>query len=139
MTSTSNVSSGQTYPNIYQSLSSKQRQILAIAPKCTSPLSIVGCLYVIYIILRQDRSSANLVGPNSRTYTNLLLGLSVADLITSIAYFLSTWPIPKDTVDTDYIWYNVGTQTTCNIQGEKLGVANYHIHLFIFSLYFLID
>jgi len=81
------------------------------------------------------------VGHNSRTYTNLLLGLSVADLITSIAYFLSTWPIPKDTIDTDYIWYNVGTQTTCNIQGLmfQIGTLGSLMYTCSLSLHFLLS
>lgn len=79
-------------------------------------LSIVGSSYVIYRILTTDRSP-NLRGRNSRSYSNLLLCLCIADFITSLAYFLSTWPIPKNNLYSDYIWGEAGNQITCSIQG----------------------
>jgi len=100
-------------------LTTSQEKILAVTPKCTSPLSIVGSFYVVYKILSRDRS-LDRVGLNIRNcYTDLLLGVCSADFISSIAYFLSTWPIPKDTVYSENIWGEAGNQLTCNIQGEN--------------------
>ena len=59
-------------------------------------------------------------------FHRLLLGLSVSDIFSSLAYFLSHWmipTIPPDGVDPD--WYNVilpytrGNKTTCNIQVRR--------------------
>ena len=105
--------------NIFSTLNSNQLKTLAIAPKPTSLLSIAGSSYIIGKILFSERAS-NVRGRGYFcTYTNLLLGLSFADLITAIAYFLTTWPIPKDNIYSDYIWGEAGNQTTCNIQGEN--------------------
>jgi len=106
-------------PNAFNSLNSAQLKTLAIAPKVSSMLSIVGSSYVIYRILTTDRSP-NLRGRNSRSYSNLLLCLCIADFITSLAYFLSTWPIPKNNLYSDYIWGEAGNQITCSIQGELM-------------------
>jgi len=106
-----------TYPN----LSTKQQKILAIVPKCTSALSIVGCLYVVCsTILGRVRTTQQ----NDRTWTNLLIGLCSADLITSVAFFLSTWPAPKGTWEGDNFWGERGNQTTCNIQGFMIQLGS---------------
>jgi len=111
--STSNAST------VFRNLNSTQLKTLAIAPKPTSLLSIAGSSYIIGKIILSERVSNVRGGRGHCTYTNLLLGLSFADLITAIAYFLTTWPIPKDNIYSDYIWGEVGNQTTCNIQGEN--------------------
>jgi hypothetical protein len=100
-------------------ITAMQEKILAVTPKCTSSLSIVGSCYVIGKILLRDRSLDS-VGLNIRnSYMYLLLGVCSADFISSIAYFLSTWPIPTDTMYSENIWGEAGNQLTCDIQGEN--------------------
>jgi hypothetical protein len=43
-----------------------------------------------------------------------LAGMSICDILSSSAWFLSSWPIPKDIPDG--LW-NVGNQMTCTAQG----------------------
>jgi len=101
----------------FSNLNSAQLKALAVAPKVTSILSIAGCSYMFGKILICDRCRSSAGRIKNCTYTNLLLGLSFADFVTSIAYFLSTWPIPKDNIYSDIIWGEAGNQITCNIQG----------------------
>jgi hypothetical protein len=106
--------------SLFYGLNPGQQKTLAIAPKCTSVLSMIGSLYVICNVLSRE-NSPHRCGQNGSSYTNLLLGLSVADLIASIGIFLSTWPIPKDNIYSDYIWGDDwGNQTTCNAQGKNI-------------------
>mmetsp|Transcript_128 Transcript_128/g.208 ORF Transcript_128/g.208 Transcript_128/m.208 type:complete len:364 (+) Transcript_128:65-1156(+) len=133
--STSNAST------VFRNLNSTQLKTLAIAPKPTSLLSIAGSSYIIGKIILSERVSNVRGGRGHCTYTNLLLGLSFADLITAIAYFLTTWPIPKDNIYSDYIWGEVGNQTTCNIQGFMLqmGVFSSIMYTCSINLHFLLS
>lgn len=116
------ISSNNT-SSLFYGLNRGQQQTLAVAPKCTAALSMIGSLYVICNVLSRE-SSPHRCGQNGSSYTNLLLGLSVADLILSISLFLSTWPIPKGNIYSDYIWGDDwGNQTTCNAQGKNIFLA----------------
>ena len=57
----------------------------------------------------------------SRTYSRLLLVMSLFDLSTSIAQALGTWPMPVESG----VVYAVGNEMTCNAQGffTQLGVG----------------
>lgn len=77
----------------------KQSRIAqALIYKCVGFLSLVGSAYVAYTILRPSKRRKNL----KTTYNRLLLALSVSDMISSFALFLSTWPIPKDPTAAGY-------------------------------------
>jgi Tfp pilus assembly major pilin PilA len=51
---------------------------------------------------------------NDGTYHRFILGLSIGDLIASIAWFCTTWPVPKGTPN---VYGAIGNQTTCSVQG----------------------
>lgn len=95
-----------------------QRQIrtLAILPKASAFLSFLGSFYITsdFIRKRCRRKSA---------YQRLVFGMSCVDLLTSTAYFLSTWPIPSDTVPP--VFLASGNARSCAAQGftVQLGLA----------------
>ena len=70
-----------------------------------------------------------------------MLGLSISDCFTSFfAWFLSTWPQPKDTIHSNFLWGNVGNDATCKAQGfmvEAFALTNmsYTVSL---TLYYLL-
>ena len=64
-----------------------QLKAIAIAPKLPALLSILGSLFIVMHVIygRQVRN----------THHRLLMGMSVSDLIVSMAVFLGTWPMPR--------------------------------------------
>lgn len=109
-----------------------QKKLIAITPKCTSSLSIIGSSYIIYHCITSNSTSnrnsnsstvkAKGRGFQSTVYNRILMALSFCDLISSLAWFLSTWPIPKDD-DQGISIYNIGNQYSCNLQGFMLQFA----------------
>jgi len=91
--------------------------INAVGTKITSFLSMIGSGYIIHNIIAHGPSKLDNI------YNRIMLGLSIFDMIGSFAQFLSTWPIPAGAfVDGgpdigDCYYGNVGTLTTCELQG----------------------
>mmetsp|Transcript_37384 Transcript_37384/g.63633 ORF Transcript_37384/g.63633 Transcript_37384/m.63633 type:complete len:397 (-) Transcript_37384:428-1618(-) len=90
---------------------------LAIAPKITSSLSIVGSIIILNKVLRSPKRRRH---PMHR----IMVGLSVADILSGISFFGSTWPIPRGTVSrfaeegTQQLIYGaVGTERSCDMAG----------------------
>ena len=107
-----------------------ERQLvsLAVAPKITSMLSVIGSIYIIVKVLRSSRR-------RSRSRHRLLVGMSFCDCFYSFAFFLSSWPSP---VGTPGVKFAVGNTTTCTIQGFfgnfNIAVALYNTSLAIYYL-----
>ena len=83
-----------------------QKQALAIIPKLTGPLSILGSCSILYDILSDKKRKLK------RPYFRIMLVLSFVDIITSFSTFLSTWPIPQGT---EGVVYAAGTTETCEV------------------------
>lgn len=111
---------------------------IAIVPKFSSFMSICGSSYIIHKSIRHlTRRAGNLQFVRHR----LLTALSFCDLIGSCGYFMSTWAIPSDIEFQSSVVFNIGNQTTCNVQGfmvemGALGTAFYNTSL---SIYFLLS
>jgi len=105
-----------------------QQRALAILPKLTGGLSCCFSLITATLILRDSRK-------RSKVYHRLVLGMSFADISSSVWLAMSTWPIPEDT---GIVWAK-GTQTTCTVQGffTQFGISSpiYNVSL---SLYYLL-
>ena len=103
----------------------QQRQ-LAIWPKVTGSLSIMGSASIIYEVLRDKKK-------RRKVYHRIMLAMSLIDVNTSFWYALSTWPMPKDTQG---VAYASGTQQSCTAQGffVQLGLATpmYNVALAIY-------
>ena len=122
------------YTTSFDHLTKSQQTANMVILRCSAILSILGSSYIIY----------NLLGPRRKTELNkrmfsrlLLLCLSISDVCSSIVLFLGTWPIPKEVSDNDlyYNFYNtnIGTITTCNIQGLLLQIF-YFTSIFLYSI-----
>ena len=83
-----------------------QRKALAIVPKCTGLLSMIGSGIIIFDVLRTPKK-------RKQTYSRIMLSMSCFDFVTSFMYALSTWPIPADSS----VLYASGTTGTCTFQG----------------------
>ena len=69
------------------------RVTLSLIYKFMGLASMLGSTYVIWSIVgKKNRARENL----KTTYNRLLIALSAADILSSFALFLSTWPIPKN-------------------------------------------
>jgi hypothetical protein len=117
--SSSSSSSEESNNNEYSS----KEIALAIAPKFTAFASILGSSCIVYLtikeLIRQKRQRKN--NPrrrgrrdNNDTYHRFILGLGIGDLVASIAWFCTTWPVPKGTPN---VYGAIGNQTTCSVQG----------------------
>ena len=92
-----------------------QQITLAIVPKFTSFLSLLGSSWVILEVLTEQEKRRSV-------YHRLLCAMSIYDVLESIWNFASTWPIPAGTTG---IWAASGTRQTCSAQGFflQLGLA----------------
>jgi hypothetical protein len=82
----------------------------ALCPKFTAMASVVGSALIIRDIIQiRNKKSVAL-----STRHRLLCGMSVCDILSSSACFLTSWPVPKDT---PFAVWNVGTTQTCTAQG----------------------
>lgn len=118
------------------SFSYAQKVSLAIMPKITSALSIIGSCLIIYHISRKRKTQRD---AQRQVYHRILLALSTCDLFGSIGYFVSTWAIPKDDPQS-LVVFNVGNSLSCNVQGFTLqfGVLAAALYNTCLSVYFLL-
>jgi hypothetical protein len=84
-----------------------QQVALAVTPKISAALSMLGSAWIAVEVLTQQSKRGNV-------YNRLLCAMSVGDLLASLFFFLSTWPIPSLV---EGIAFNVGNQHTCTAQG----------------------
>ena len=78
-----------------QEASKAGQRTLAVMPKLSGMLSFASSAYIVYDIVRSRRTRQHKMRP----FHHILLGMSICDALASIAYFLSTWPIPRDELD----------------------------------------
>lgn len=148
------MSNSTTTMPVYQadSYSNAQNIAIAIVPKFSGTLSLLGSLFIVISILgnkcnnnnnlrsnrsRQRRMRSRRTQRSTRKRSNvqmrLLLGLSICDIIQSTCHIMSTWPIPRDTIY-GFFMYNVGNQTTCTIQGFLLLFGGLSVPIYNTSL-----
>ncbi len=102
------------------------RLALAVAPKVSASLSIIGSSFIIRDVLKQRRRRrrSHQVEQCLPATSRVILSMSVADLGSSFfAHFLSTWMVPRGTYDAALAAGNVGT---CKAQA-------YFYELFIYA------
>eukprot|EP00978_Attheya_sp_CCMP212_P049170 scaffold627380_cov83-Attheya_sp.AAC.1 len=91
-----------------------QSNALAIVPKITGALSLLGSIMIISEITYFDRHKLR------RVYHRLVLAMAIFDLFGASAKFLSSWPIPRMV---ENISFNVGNFESCVFQGFLLHVG----------------
>jgi len=112
--SSSSISSMSSSSLAGDSLTTPQEMALAIVPKCTSALSILSSISIIYEIgcdYRQKRKTT--------AVQRVLVAMSCVDILASVAWFLSTWAVPEESG----MWGAHGNIATCNLQGFLLQLA----------------
>jgi uncharacterized membrane protein len=112
--------------------SDAQLMAMVLCPKFTAMASVVGSSLIIRdVILLKENMPDGL-----STRHRLLAGMSVCDIISSSAWFLTSWPVPKDM---PFGLWNVGNQHTCSAQGFfvqlAIGTVMYNACL---ALYYLL-
>ena len=86
----------------------EQNKVLSIIPHITGLFSLFGSSCIIIMILRDAKKKLN------KPYYRLLFAMSFFDGCSSIAFGLSTWPIP---VNTEGVYAPKGNIQTCTAQG----------------------
>jgi hypothetical protein len=93
---------------------------VALIPKFTGLLSLLGSSYIIFDIVVRNRGNKLF----QTAFHRLLIGLSVADILSSLGYCLSHWMFPSQVpLGTDpegyqvFFPYATGNQATCVTQG----------------------
>ena len=95
--------------------SPKEQIALAVTPKISGFLSVIGSGWIVVEILTVREKRHNV-------YNRLLLAMSFIDVLSSAWFAASTWPIP-DTAQ--HVYQPIGSQQTCNAQGFfiQIGIA----------------
>lgn len=109
-----------------------------VITKVVSVLSGIGSAYIIYNMIRERKLK--------RTFERLLLCLCIANLISSISFFLGSWAVPKDPpVGFEDVYggpgyWNevhptaVGNRGTCTLQGYGMYIGTIASVLFTSSI-----
>jgi hypothetical protein len=107
-----------------------QSKALAITPKVSSILSLLGSTYIIFDVIKMRTSKRKI-------YHQILLGMSISDVLASSAWFFTTWPIPPDVFPA---WGASGTQATCTAQGffAQFSIATVFYNGFLALHYLLV-
>lgn len=89
--------------------------VLAWVPRVSGFLSMIGSAYILRDVYRSHRRNPRLV----KTYHWLVLGMSIFDISSSLAWMFSTWPIPKEDDDrgASGVYGAQGNEATCKAQG----------------------
>jgi hypothetical protein len=112
-----------------------QEVALAIVPKFTGGLSMLGSGYIAYEVISNPAKRA-------KTYHRLVAVMSLVDVLSSFCYFLSTWPMPpgenKSWKSPEH-FLAAGNDATCTAQGFgiQLGVAIAFFNI-VLSLHYLL-
>jgi hypothetical protein len=99
--------------------SDSQLMASALCPKFTAIASVVGSSLIIRDVILVGKNKLDDISTRHR----LLAGMSVFDLLSSSAWFLTSWPIPEDIPNGVSTLWNVGNQQTCTAQGFFVQLA----------------
>lgn len=110
---------GGDYSTSSDHLLESQKLACQVLLRISSSLSIGGSGYILYdLFFRQPTAELK-----KRLFSRLLVGLSISDVVSSAFLFCGDWPVPADSLHSDILYGNRGTQLTCNIQGFALQFA----------------
>lgn len=116
-----------------------QEILLAVVPKITSVLSISGSVWIVGEVWFSHEK-------RFFVYHKLLLRMALYDILVSIWYFASTWPLPTSSTGSStsssyqYEYQGArGTDTTCRVQGFfiQLHIAN-AIYFCMLGVYYML-
>jgi hypothetical protein len=90
--------------------SDAQLMAAALCPKFTAMASVAGSSLIIRDLIHIRNSKSSPLSTRHR----ILCGMSLCDIISSLAFFLTSWPVPEDV---RFGVWNIGTTQTCSAQG----------------------
>jgi len=104
-----------------------------IVPAISGSISAIASFLIIYLIV--FRSDLGL----STTYHRVMFGLSIFDILSSLMMALTTLPMPKDMVYTQFQGLSIGNNASCQaqaaiLQGATTGAFCYIAGLCIYYL-----
>lgn len=102
-----------------------QQVVYALLPVLSGTLSVLGSSAIVYAILVDRKKKLK------QTYHRLLLGMSLMDIIQSVAFTLTTLMVPSEVPEH---WGNIGNWTTCDIQGFMVQLGGVGTFMFNASL-----
>jgi hypothetical protein len=104
----------------------------ALCPKFTAIASVVGSSLIIRDVIEKRKNRSDALTTRHR----LMVGMSVCDILSSSAWFLTSWPVPEDL---RFAVWNVGTTQTCSAQGffVQLGIGTV-LYNACLALYYLL-
>jgi hypothetical protein len=113
-------------------LNDAQLMATVLCPKFTAMASVVGSSLIIRDVILLKKNMPDGLSTRHR----LLAGMSVCDIISSSAWFLTSWPVPENL---PFGLWNVGNKHTCSAQGFfvqlAIGTVAYNACL---ALYYLL-
>jgi len=113
--------------------SHKQQVAIALCPKFTAMTSAIASTFIIRDVVQTWRKESS---DRITTRHRIILGMSVCDVVSSLAWFFTSWPMPKEL---KYTIWNVGNFKTCTAQGFftqfAMGTVVYN---FCLALYYLL-
>jgi hypothetical protein len=113
-------------------ISDAQLMATVLCPKFTAAASAVGSSLIIRDVIQIRKNTSDELSTRHR----ILAGMSVCDIISSSAWFLTSWPVPEDL---PFGLWNVGNRRTCSAQGFfihlGIGTVTYNACL---ALYYLL-
>ena len=93
-----------------------KQAVLAWLPRVSAILSILGSTFIIYDTVKDQKQRKSL---GKKVNKQLLLGLSVFDILGAWGYVFTTLPIPEDHVYGP-IYGAKGNEATCTAQVSTL-------------------
>jgi len=114
----------------YGGANTKSKQAaLAWLPRATAILSFVCSAFIIVDVMREKKRRQKLFG-------QLMVGLSIFDLIGSASYALTSLPLPRE----DYIFGSLGNEASCTAQGFfiQVGTISSYMNVSLAVYYLLI-
>ena len=116
-----------TLNNHDSSLSDSQQIILSVLMMVSATLSIVGSSSIVYRVALNPRKT--------KSYDRIMLGLSCADIISSLSFLLSPILVPAET--SSRVWA-MGTNVSCAALGwlRQLGFSSLGYNAFL-SIYYV--
>ena len=81
-----------------------------LAPTIVSSLSALSSAAILFLILRSETHLSSI-------YHRIMFGMSLADILSSIAFALTTLPMPEAQGGEIAHWPRIGNEFTCSLQG----------------------
>jgi hypothetical protein len=113
-------------------ISDAQLMAMVLCPKFTATASVVGSSLIIRDIFIRRKKMPD----GFSTRHRLLAGMGVCDILSSAAWFLTSWPVPEEI---PFGLWNVGNRQTCSAQGFfiQLGIGTV-LYNACLALYYLL-